>query len=141
MAAQLGTMAVTEQIDALELMAIDKNRFLGMPRVFAALVMMPVLCVFSNVVAMAGASILTTIKFGFSYQEFFDSVQHFFKMSEINISLSKSIIFGGVTALLGCHVGFKTIGGAEGVGNSTVRAFTLSAASILVIDALFGYIV
>jgi len=140
MAAQLGTMNVTEQIDALEMMAIDKNRFLGMPRVFAALAMMPVLAVFSNLVALIGAYILTSIKFDFTAYLFFDSIQKFFTMKEIWISLSKSFMFGGITAIVGCHVGFRTVGGAEGVGNSTVRAFTISAAAILIVDALFGYI-
>jgi phospholipid/cholesterol/gamma-HCH transport system permease protein len=71
---------------------------------------------------------------------FFDSIQKFFTMKEIWISLSKSFMFGGITAIVGCHVGFRTVGGAEGVGNSTVRAFTISAATILIVDALFGYI-
>lgn len=141
MAAQIGTMKVSEQIDALEMMAIDKNRYLAMPRVFAAFVMMPVLCVFSNVVALIGATVLTTIKFDFTIFEFFDSIQTYFKMGEIITGIVKSFIFGGVTALIGCHVGFGTTGGAEGVGNSTVRAFTMTAATILIIDAIFGYIV
>ena len=141
MAAQIGTMNVSEQIDALDMMAIDKNRYLAMPRILSAFFMMPVLAVFSNVVALIGAYILTTIKFDFSAFEFFDSIQSYFQMKEVIISLSKSLIFGVVTAMVGCHVGFATTGGAEGVGNSTVRAFTISASSILVIDALFGYIV
>ncbi len=140
MAAQLGTMKVTEQIDALEMMAIDKDRYLGMPRAVAALIMMPLLAVFSNIVALAGGYILTMIKFSFSFEIFFDSVQRFFKVAEIMQGLLKSFVFGGVTALIGVHVGFNTSGGAEGVGNSTVRAFTISAASILIIDAIFGYI-
>ncbi len=141
MAAQLGTMKVTEQIDALEMMAIDKDRFLAMPRIFAALVMLPVLAVFSNVVALIGAFTLVTFKFDFSEFEFFVSIQNYFQTSEVIISLAKSLLFGGVTALVGCHVGFKTRGGAEGVGNSTVRAFTISAAMILILDALFGYVI
>ena len=140
-AAQIGTMNVSEQIDALEMMAIDKNRFLAMPRVLGALLMMPVLAVFSNVVALIGGYVITSIKFDFSFHEFFVSIQDFFQMKEVLISLTKSFIFGGVTALVGCHVGFATTGGAEGVGNSTVRAFTISAAAILIIDALFGYVV
>jgi phospholipid/cholesterol/gamma-HCH transport system permease protein len=140
MAAQLGTMKVSEQIDALAMMAIDKDRFLGMPRVVAALLMMPVLAVFSNVVALVGGFLLTMIKFDFNAYAFFDSVVRYFRVSEVIIGLVKSFFFGGVTALIGCHVGFATTGGAEGVGNSTVRAFTMTAASILIIDALFGYI-
>jgi phospholipid/cholesterol/gamma-HCH transport system permease protein len=69
---------------------------------------------------------------------FFDSIQRFFSISEIATGMFKSAVFGGVTALIGCHVGYLTEGGAEGVGKSTVRSFTLAAASILLIDALFG---
>ncbi len=140
MAAQIGTMKVTEQIDALELMAIDRNRYLAMPRAVSTLIMMPILAVFSNLVALAGGYILTAIKFDFSFAIFFDSVQRFFKIEEVAVGLIKSFLFGGVTALIGVHVGLSTYGGAEGVGNSTVRAFTLSAASILIIDALFGLV-
>lgn len=140
MAAQLGTMQVTEQIDALEMMAIDKRRYLAMPRMLAALLMMPMLATFSNAVAMLGAFILTAFKYDFSAFQFFSSVQQYFSLYEVWISIWKSFFFGGVTALIGCHVGFNTKGGAEGVGHSTVRAFTLSAALILILDALFGYI-
>ncbi len=139
MAAQLGTMCVSEQIDALEMMAIDKARYLAMPRVVAALIMMPILAVFSNSIALIGGYVLTAIKFDFTAFEFFDSVRYYFNINEIYISLSKSFVFGGLTALIGCWVGFQTTGGAEGVGRSTVRAFTLSAAAILIVDAIFGY--
>ncbi|MCS6966601.1 MAG: ABC transporter permease [Candidatus Kapabacteria bacterium] len=139
-AAQLGTMAVSEQLDALEIMAIDRDRYLGMPRVVAALAMMPVLAVFSNLVAVVGALVLTTLKFGISPELFFDSIQRFFRTSELVLGLVKSAVFGGVTAIIGCAEGFATTGGAEGVGRSTVRAFTTSAATILVLDALFGYV-
>lgn len=140
MAAQLGTMKVTEQIDALEMMAIDKNRYLAMPRVMAALIMMPILAVFSNVVAILGGFILTAAKFDFSAFTFFDSIRVYFIAADVFIGLFKSLVFGGVTALIGVHVGFTTTGGAEGVGKSTVRAFTMSAATILILDALFGYL-
>lgn len=141
MAAQLGTMRVTEQIDALEMMAIDRNRYLAMPRVIAALVMMPILAVFSNVVAILGGFILTAAKFDFSAFTFFDSIRVYFIAFDVFIGLFKSLVFGGVTALIGVHVGFTTTGGAEGVGKSTVRAFTMSAATILILDALFGYLI
>lgn len=139
-AAQIGTMQVSEQIDALEMMAIDKDRYLAMPRVAAALLMMPALAVFSNLIALIGAFLLTSLKFDFTATLFFDSVQRFFSLQEIGVSLFKSFFFGGITALIGCHIGFSTSGGAEGVGNSTVRSFTLSAAAILIWDAVFGYL-
>jgi phospholipid/cholesterol/gamma-HCH transport system permease protein len=139
-AAQLGTMAVSEQLDALEIMAIDRNRYLAMPRVVAAVTMMPVLAVFSNAIAIVGAFLLTTLKFELPAELFFDSIQRFFRTSEVVLGLVKSAVFGAVTALIGCAEGFATTGGAEGVGRSTVRAFTTSAAAILVLDALFGYV-
>jgi phospholipid/cholesterol/gamma-HCH transport system permease protein len=137
-AAQIGTMQVSEQVEALEMMAVDKHRFLSMPRVLAALAMMPVLAVFSNTVAILGAFVLTWIKFGFSAWVFFDSVVRFFSAAEVYTGLFKSFLFGGVTAVIGCWVGFSTDGGAEGVGRSTVRSFTLSAATILFLDAILG---
>lgn len=140
MAAQIGTMNVSEQVDALEMMAIDRNRFLAAPRVLALMMMMPVLGIFSDIVALFGGFVLTQIKFGFSYQFFFESVNRYFLVSEILTGLLKTFVFGGVTALVSCAVGFKTTGGAEGVGNSTVKAYTISASAILVIDAIFGYI-
>ncbi len=138
MTAQIGTMQVSEQIDALGMMAIDKNRYLSMPRVIAALTMMPILAVFSNLVAIFGAFALTSFKFGFSAKFFFDSIQRFFSMWEIMIGITKCAVFGGTTSLIGCYVGYATDGGAEGVGKSTVRSFTLSAATILILDAVFG---
>jgi phospholipid/cholesterol/gamma-HCH transport system permease protein len=120
--------------------SIAKSRYLGMPRVMAAITMMPVLAIFSNAVALVGAYALTSIKFGFSVPTFFLSIQQFFSIEEIARGVIKSFVFGGFTAIIGCHVGFQTDGGAEGVGKSTVRAFTISAASILVIDALFGVV-
>jgi phospholipid/cholesterol/gamma-HCH transport system permease protein len=140
MAAQIGTMVVTEQVDALEMMAIDKNRFLGMPRVFASLVMMPILAVFSSVVALLGAYIMVTAKFDINSALYLESIQNFLKISEIFICLLKSALFGMTTAIVGVFVGFSTQGGAEGVGNSTVRAFTISATLILVLDALWGFL-
>lgn len=140
-AAQIGTMQVTEQIDALEMMAIDKIRYLAMPRVLAAVIMMPILAIFSNIVALLGGYMLTMIKYGFSSDVFFDSIIAYFSVIDVFIGLFKSLVFGGGTALIGVYVGFSTKGGAEGVGKSTVRAFTLSAAAILILDAIFGYLV
>lgn len=141
MAAQIGSMKVSEQIDALETMAIDKDRFLAAPRVYASLMMTPALVLYSYVVALAGGFLLTMFKFGFTSELFFDSVIRFFSVGDVAVGLGKAAIFGLITALVGCGAGFATTGGAEGVGASAVRAFTLSAASILVVDAIFGYLI
>ncbi|MFO7447276.1 MAG: ABC transporter permease [Ignavibacteriaceae bacterium] len=133
-AAELGTMKVTEQIDALETMAISPIRYLAMPRFLGAVLMMPVLVVFANIIAVMGAYIVSNYFLGVSFAVFFQSVKRFFIFSDFIAGLVKAVFFGGVTSLLGCHIGFRTEGGAEGVGLSTIRSFVLSAALILILD-------
>lgn len=133
-AAELGTMKVTEQIDALEIMAINPVRYLAMPRFLAAILMMPVLVIFANTIAVAGAYVVSDYFLQVPYGVFFGSVRQFFEFSDLTGGLIKTVVFGGVTSLLGCHIGFKTSGGAEGVGLSTIRSFVLSAALILILD-------
>ena len=133
-AAELGTMKVTEQIDALEIMAIDPVRYLAMPRFLAALLMMPILVIFANTIAVAGAYVVSDYFLQVPYNVFFGSVRQFFEFSDLTGGLIKTVVFGGVTSLLGCHIGFRTSGGAEGVGLSTIRSFVLSAALILILD-------
>jgi phospholipid/cholesterol/gamma-HCH transport system permease protein len=135
-AAELGTMKVTEQIDALETMAISPVRYLAMPRFLAAVLMMPVLVIFANAIAIAGAYIVSNFFLGVSFAVFFESVKRYFVFSDLIAGLIKTIFFGGVTSLLGCHIGFRTEGGAEGVGLSTIRSFVMSAALILILDYL-----
>ena len=133
-AAELGTMKVTEQIDALETMAISPIRYLAMPRFLAAIFMMPVLVIFANTIAVFGSYLVSNYFLGVSFDVFFQSVKRFFLFSDLISGLVKSLFFGGMTALLGCHIGFKTKGGAEGVGLSTIRSFVLSSAMILILD-------
>lgn len=133
-AAELGSMRVTEQIDALETMGISPVRYLAMPRFYASVLMMPILVVFANVIAVGGAYVISNYFLGVSYAVFFDSVKRYFLMSDFIFGMIKGMIFGAMTSLLGCHIGFRTSGGAEGVGLSTIRSFVLSAAMILILD-------
>ncbi len=133
-AAELGTMKVTEQIDALEIMAINPIRYLAMPRFLASVLVMPILAIFAIVIAITGAYIISNYFLGLSFNVFFQSVNRFFHFSDFIAGLVKTVIFGGTTALLGCHIGFRTTGGAEGVGKATIRSFVLSAAFILILD-------
>jgi phospholipid/cholesterol/gamma-HCH transport system permease protein len=127
-------MKVTEQIDALEIMAIDPVRFLAMPRFLASVLMMPILVIFANTIAIAGAFVVSDYFLNVPFNVFFNSVRQFFVFSDLTGGLIKTVVFGGVTALLGCHIGFRTQGGAEGVGLSTIRSFVMSAAMILILD-------
>lgn len=133
-AAELGTMKVTEQIDALETLAISPTRYLAMPRFVSAALMVPILVIFANAIALIGAYIVASFFLGISSQTFFSSVQRFFVTKDITGGLIKSVVFGATTSLMGCHIGFRTEGGAEGVGLSTIRSFVLSSAMILILD-------
>ena len=140
-AAELGTMKVTEQIDALETMAINPVRYLAMPRFLAAVLMMPLLVTFANFIAVLGAYIVSNYFLDVSSAVFFSSVKRFFVIQDFIAGLVKTIVFGGVTSLLGCHIGFRTEGGAEGVGLSTIRSFVLSAALILILDYILWMLI
>jgi phospholipid/cholesterol/gamma-HCH transport system permease protein len=133
-AAELGTMKVTEQIDALETLAIDPVAFLALPRFTAGWCMLPVLVVFSNLIAHFGAFVVAHFLLGVSTDIFFSSVRQYFLTWNVLGGLIKALVFGGGTALIGCSIGFRTEGGAEGVGESTIKAFVFSAAFILVAD-------
>ena len=135
-AAEIGSMKVTEQIDALETMGISPVRFLAMPRFVATVLMMPVLITFANVIAVFGAFIISNYFLDVSFNVFFDSVKRFFLFSDFIFGMVKGVFFGGVTSLLGCHIGFQTQGGAEGVGLATIRSFVLTSALILILDYL-----
>ncbi|NPV11220.1 MAG: ABC transporter permease [Ignavibacteria bacterium] len=133
-AAELGTMKVTEQIDALEAMSINPVRYLAMPRYIASLIMMPLLVIFANVIATFGSFLVSNFFLEISPNVYIESVRSFFQIQDFIYGIVKAIFFGSVTALIGCHIGFKTEGGAEGVGLATIRSFVISAASILILD-------
>lgn len=140
-AAELGVMRVTEQIDALESLAIDPVRYLAVPRFFACLFMAPVLTIFADAIALFGSFFVATSLLGLTANTFWDGVRQAFEMRSVFGGLIKAHFFGASIAIIGCYVGFQTRGGAEGVGNSTIKAFVLSAATILVIDYLVAMIV
>ena len=139
-AAELGTMKVTEQIDALESLAINSVRYLAAPRFFACTFMMPILVVFANFIAVMGAFIVANVLLSIPAGLFFSEIPKWFRVYDIGAGLVKALVFGAITALIGCHIGFKTEGGAEGVGRSTIRSFVLSAMLILVFDFILGTI-
>jgi phospholipid/cholesterol/gamma-HCH transport system permease protein len=133
-AAELGTMKVTEQIDALEALAIDPVRYLVMPRFLASIIMLPVLTIIANFIAVMGAFGVAYFFQDVSFQVFFNSAKRVFEFKDIAGGLVKAFFFGASTSILGCHVGLNAMGGAQGVGNATIRAFVLAAAMTLVLD-------
>jgi phospholipid/cholesterol/gamma-HCH transport system permease protein len=133
-AAELGTMKVTEQIDALETMALDPVRYLVVPRFFAGITMLPVLTIFADCVAIIGGLIVAVLAVNISPTTFLNGVKLFFNMQDLWGGLAKSLVFGAIISIIGCYQGFRTTGGAEGVGLSTTRAVVLSSILILLSD-------
>lgn len=133
-AAELGTMKVTEQIDALESLAINPVRYLVMPRFLASIVMLPVLTIIANFIAIMGAFGVAYFFQDVSFQVFFNSAKRVFDIKDIIGGLVKAFFFGASISILGCHVGLNARGGAEGVGNATIRAFVLAASMTLILD-------
>ncbi len=135
-AAELGTMKVTEQIDALETMALDPVEFLVMPRTISGVVMLPVLTVFSDFVAILGGLTISVFFIDVSSYTFLNGMKQFFELKDLFAGLIKAGIFGIIIAFMGCYQGFITEGGAEGVGRSTTRAVVYASVLILVSDYL-----
>lgn len=133
-AAELGTMKVTEQIDALEVMGIDPVRYLVMPRIVSGVVMLPVLVLFADVIAITGALVVAMVMVNMSSETFLNGVRLFFQMSDLYAGLIKASLFGLIIAMIGCYQGFATEGGAEGVGRSTTGAVVIASVLILISD-------
>lgn len=138
LAAELGSMKVTEQIDALETLAIDPVYYLAAPRFTAGWTMMPVLVIFADLIAHAGAFTVAHYLLGVSAVTFFEGVRDHFLAHNVFAGLIKALIFGGGTALIGCSIGLTTSGGAEGVGRATIKAFVFSSGFILVFDYILA---
>lgn len=140
MTAEIGTMVVTQQVDALRTLALDPVRYLVLPRVLALVIMMPVLTMFSDIVAIIGAYLVSGYFLDITYQSFLASIHTFFETRDLLGGLVKSCVFGAVISLIGCYMGLSTTGGAKGVGRSTIASFVLAAVFILVGDFLLWLI-
>jgi phospholipid/cholesterol/gamma-HCH transport system permease protein len=133
-AAELGTMRVTEQIDALEAMGIHPVRYLVVPRVVAAVIMLPVLTVLADAIAVFGGYVVAVTSIGVSSHTYAVGLHQFFFTKDLVSGLVKSVFFGAIIGWMGCYHGFRTEGGAEGVGQATTRAVVASCVQVLIID-------
>jgi phospholipid/cholesterol/gamma-HCH transport system permease protein len=139
-AAQLGTMRVSEQIDALETLAYNPIAYLVVPRVLAGLLMFPVIVSFANAMGIAAGWITAINLLAMSTEEFVRGLRLFYEPFDITFSLIKTTSFGLIITVVGCFMGFTTKGGAEGVGIATTRAVVLSSMLILVFDAFWAVV-
>jgi phospholipid/cholesterol/gamma-HCH transport system permease protein len=139
-AAELGTMKVTEQVDALETLAYDPQSYLVLPRVIAGAVMFPVIVAFSVAVGILTGWLTSLALLHLSTPEFIKGLKIFYRYKDTWFGLFKSATFGATITLVGCVVGLGTRGGAEGVGLSAMRAVVYSAVLILVLDAFWAVV-
>ncbi|RKX32884.1 MAG: ABC transporter permease [Candidatus Zixiibacteriota bacterium] len=139
-AAELGTMRVTEQIDALDSMGISPIRYLVMPRFLACVIMLPILVIFANFVAIAGALLVSVFFVDISYETFLNGVRFSFSFADMMGGMFKAATFGAIIGIFGCHEGFRASGGARGVGISTTFAVVISCVMILISDYVIAII-
>lgn len=134
MAAELGSMRVTEQIDALETMAINPYHYLVVPRVLATVVMMPLLTMLFNFIGFVGAYMVGVGLLDIPEGPFVNRMEYYVDPKDLYGGLFKSLIFGFLLAVISCYQGYRTSGGAAGVGKSTTRAVVISSVTILIVD-------
>lgn len=134
MAAEIGSMKVTEQIDALRVMAVDPVNFLVSPRIVATTIMMPFLVIISNVVGNIGGYLVGTVILKLNPTSYIKNIQTFISPDDITYGFIKAAVFGLIVSLIGCYMGMNTKGGSRGVGVSTTNAVVLASVSVFVAD-------
>jgi phospholipid/cholesterol/gamma-HCH transport system permease protein len=134
MAAELGTMRVTDQIDALRTLSTDPMRYLIAPRLLAGLLALPLLVLVADILGVAGGFLVATAKLGFNAHSYLTNSMNFLQVSDVSLSLAKAAVFGLIVALMGCYHGFNSRGGAQGVGAATTSAVVSASILILALD-------
>jgi len=135
MTAEIATMRVTEQIDALETLAFDPVAYLVVPRLIAGIVMLPILTVFADVAGVLAGMLSSVLVADVQLAQFLEGVRLGYDQFQVTYSLIKATLFGGAIAFLCTFEGYTTFGGAEGVGKSTARAVVITSIAILILDA------
>ena len=133
MAAEIGTMRVTEQIDALTTLSTDPFKYLVWPRLIAGLLMLPLLVIVADIIGVFGGYIVGIYKLGFGPYEYISNTFEFLETEDVVSGLVKAAVFGFLVALMGCYQGYHSEGGAQGVGAATTKAVV--SASILILTA------
>ncbi|MFH1131749.1 MAG: MlaE family lipid ABC transporter permease subunit [Pseudomonadota bacterium] len=136
-AAELGTMTVAEEIDALRVMGIEPIRYLVVPRVFAITFTQPALTIFANAVGVFGGFLIALLYLDLSPAAYINQTIMAVKLGDVTMGLAKSLTFAWVIVLTGCHCGLKISGGAVGVGRATTMSVVASIFSIIVVDSIF----
>lgn len=137
-AAQIGTMAVTEEIDAMRTLGIAPLDLLVLPKILALLIAMPLLTVFADVLGVFGGMIMAQAQLGVGFGDFLDRFVKAVSVTALMIGIGKAPVFAFIIAVVGCFQGFRTKGGADSVGRQTTRSVVQSIFLVIVADALFS---
>lgn len=140
MAAEIATMRVNEQIDAMQIMAVNPIAYLATPRVMASMIMMPLLTGFFIMCGILSAFIIGVLLFDVDVGVFLDKIKWISEPAHIWQGMQKAIIFGAIFSTVGCYKGFYAGGGAKGVGKATTEAVVISLVSILISDFFISYL-
>jgi phospholipid/cholesterol/gamma-HCH transport system permease protein len=137
-AAQIGTMAVTEEIDAMRTLGIAPLDLLVLPKIIALVIALPLLTVFADVLGVFGGMIMARAQLGVGFGEFIDRFEKAVSITAYLVGICKAPVFAAIIATVGCFQGFRTSGGADSVGRQTTRAVVQSIFLVIVADALFS---
>ncbi|WP_323054993.1 ABC transporter permease [Dechloromonas sp. A34] len=137
-AAQIGTMAVTEEIDAMRTIGIPPLDMLVLPKIVALLITLPLLTVFADVLGVFGGMLMARAQLAVSYVEFLDRFVKTVSVTDFLIGIGKAPVFAAIIVTVGCFQGFRTHGGADSVGRQTTRSVVQSIFLVIVADALFS---
>ena len=136
MASELGSMRVTEQIDAMRALGTDPSQKLVTPRLIATAMMLPLLTIISDFIGLIGGYIIASLQLGATYSEYWTSVWQWLDYNDVTQGLLKPFVFALVIAMVGCFYGMQTTGGTQGVGRATTRAVVSSSLWIIILNAL-----
>jgi phospholipid/cholesterol/gamma-HCH transport system permease protein len=133
-ATELGTMRISEQIDALESMAVNPIQFLVLPRLIAAMIVTPILTLLFFVIGMGGAYLVAVVLQGVDQGQWVSKLRDLVEPNDVLQGLIKSVFFGFLVTLIGCYQGYHASGGGRGVGIGTTRAVVMGSVTTLVLD-------
>ncbi len=133
-ASEIGTMKVSEQVDALTSLAVDPVGYLMLPRVIAGLIMVPILVIYSFLVSIACGFVMSIIKMNITPTDLIKGMKLYFETYDIFVGLVKSAVYGGLLTFMGAYMGLCTQGGAQGVGRSATAAVVVASALVLILD-------
>jgi phospholipid/cholesterol/gamma-HCH transport system permease protein len=139
-AAQIGTMAVTEEIDAMKTLGIAPLEMLVLPKLIALVIALPLLTVFADILGVMGGMVMAKVQLGVGYTEFMDRFVKAVSLTAYLVGIGKAPVFAAIIAMVGCFQGLRTRGGADSVGRQTTLAVVQSIFLVIVADALFSIV-